>query len=995
MKKFIKIFFISLLSLFSVLLITVCVLLFLVFTPERFTPIVHKQVDKLITCRSELGQVELTFFSTFPDFGVKIRNLALINPSEDSMFDTLLQAKEFIGTVDAAAWWKRNELIIKGLELRGGSVNVFSDSLGNTNYNIMATDTVSAASEEAGTGLPVIDIRNVVLDDVSFHYKDLALKLNTAIRDLSASISGTVRGDKIAGEIKVKKSVISLEYGNEKYLRQANINFDIPVNFETSRQRITLKNARASINDLEFLLNGSIENDTVSKEILTDLNYQFASWPIEKIIALVPPSFTSYLKDIEAGGLISSEGTIKGSVTETAMPLLNIHLLLEKGTMEYSGFSLPLHDIEGDITVVTDLKSDSASFVKIERFRGKTPKSVFSVEGRVNHLFNDIFFNLTTTAGLTFDEFDPLIPDSLKLKIKGQASGRIKSAFSLKQLEKMQMEKMKLEGSLSFKNLDVVYDSLTLKTDRSTIDFSFPNRKPQTKNTKFVVATVQGNNISLTKLDSYYASLQNASFAFETSDARDTTRISDVICSFTIDSLSANMDTMSIAVAKPHGKLSLSPQAGRPDQPRIELTYGSEKLITRIGPNSLSVNTISFNTDILNDNDKKEIFLQWLAKGYVDMEQGIIDIAGLSHPVEIPSLKMKFDPETFNIQDGTLKIGKSDFRLTGDLTNILSFFRGDSILRGKFNFVSGNTDIGELMVLTNGIGNKDTTATKSSGSQNADTVQTGPYMVPMGMDLQLDAQIKTATIGIDTASNINGSIRVHDGVLVLDGLTFDTPAARMQLTAIYRTPRKNHIFLGLDYHMLDIEIGELLTMIPDIDSLMPMLRSFSGKGEFHIAVETYLDSLYNIKKSTLRGASSIKGNNLVLMDGETFSEIAKTLRFNKKTQNRVDSLSAEFTIFRNEIDVYPFLIVLDKYKAIVAGRHNFDLTYDYHISLVDSPIPIKLGIDVKGNPDNMTYKLAKCRYAEYYRPSSRHEVANKQLELRKLIRETLTQKVKE
>jgi hypothetical protein len=268
-------------------------------------------------------------------------------------------------------------------------------------------------------------------------------------------------------------------------------------------------------------------------------------------------------------------------------------------------------------------------------------------------------------------------------------------------------------------------------------------------------------------------------------------------------------------------------------------------------------------------------------------------------------------------------------------------------------------------------------------------------MVPKKIDVILNANIRLATMGVDTATNIRGAVQVHDGILLLDGLTFDTPAARMQLTAMYRTPRKNHLFLGIDYHMMDVEISELLTMIPDIDTLMPMLRSFGGRGEFHIAAETYLDSLYNIKKSTLRGASSIKGNNLVLMDGQTFSEIAKKLRFNKKTENKVDSLSAEFTIFRNEIDIYPFLIVMDKYKAVIAGRHNFDMTFDYHVSVVDCPLPLKLGVDIKGNTDNLSYKLAKCRYAQYFRPSSRHEVESKQLELRKMIRETLAEKVRE
>ena len=84
-----------------------------------------------------------------------------------------------------------------------------------------------------------------------------------------------------------------------------------------------------------------------------------------------------------------------------------------------------------------------------------------------------------------------------------------------------------------------------------------------------------------------------------------------------------------------------------------------------------------------------------------------------------------------------------------------------------------------------------------------------------------------------------------------------------------------------------------------------MLRSFGGKGEFHMAVETYTDSLYNLKKSTLRGSASITGQDLVLMDGETFSEIAKTLRFNKKTQNKVDSLAQSLLFLKMRLTYIP------------------------------------------------------------------------------------------
>jgi hypothetical protein len=459
--------------------------------------------------------------------------------------------------------------------------------------------------------------------------------------------------------------------------------------------------------------------------------------------------------------------------------------------------------------------------------------------------------------------------------------------------------------------------------------------------------------------------------------------------------MSAGMKDMSISIAAPHGKVAVSPRPGNALQPHIILSYNSGELETAMGKNTVTVNTISTDLDISNDNTQKDVFLQWLVKGYVDMNKGLITMSELTNQIEIPSVKMDFDPETFSIKESSMKIGKSDFQLSGSLNNVLSYFRGDSILRGKFNFVSNKTDVAQLMALTSGIGAYDSASVNKHENTSVDTVSTGPYMVPKKIDVTLNANIKLATIGVDTATNITGAVQVHDGILLLDGLKFTTPAARMQLTAMYRTPRKNHLYLGIDYHMMDVEISQLLTMVPDIDSMMPMLRSFGGKGEFHIAVETYLDSLYNPKKSTLRGAAAIKGSNLILMDGQTFTEIAKKLRFNKKTQNKVDSLAAEFTIFRNEIDIYPFLIVMDKYKAVVAGRHNLDMTFDYHVSVVDCPLPIKLGVDIKGNVNNLSYKLVKCRYAEYFRPTSRHEVETKQLELRKMIRQALAEKVKD
>lgn len=987
MKNYSKLALKLILSIITVIIVGIGLLMWFVFTPARLTPIVQKQANKYLTCASEIGEVELTFFSSFPNFELSIKDFALINPTLGSANDTLVKLEALEAIIDIKAWWNNNEIILQGLTLNSGNIYIFSDSLGNTNYAITPIDTISSTQVDTETALPFIDLRNIVLNNVSLQYQDQSLKLNTSIGKIDAKIAGTINSDSINARLNVSKSLVSLEFENEKYLQNASIAFDIPLDFIPSRQFVRLQNSKATINNLEFLLKGSMEYDNSYENLSMNIDYKLGAWPLKNIQALVPPSYQSYFEKLDVDGLISSQGNIKGIYNDSLLPLMDIHLKMEKGNLKTEYFPLALHDIEGDLNLYSDFQNDAISYVKINRFEAKTPQSGFKMKGLVNQLFSDIYCNFTSEAKLNLDEFNPIIPDSLKMDVKGFASGTIKSAFSLLQVDKMQIEKMKLSGLLSLSDFALSYDSLSLKTNNSTVDFALPTTK--TKETKFVSARFDIKNLEASELGGFTTFVQNATINLETSDIRDTSQIPYITCAFRLDSLFAELDTMNLRIAKPRGKVSLSPRKDAPTQAQIALSYVSENFKSNVGKNTISIEKLDLDTDILNDDSQEDVFLQWMATGFIDLNQGNINVDGLSHPIQIPSIKMDFEPEHLNIKEARIQIDQSDFELIGNLNNVLSYFRGDSILMGRFNFNSNTTDIGQLMALTNGLGDEE------AAEASIDTSYTGPYMVPKGIDILLEAKVNKATMGKDLASNIRGSVRVKDGILLLDELKFKTPAARMQLTAMYRTPRKNHLFLGIDYHMLDVEISELLTMIPDIDSLMPMLRSFGGKGEFHFAGETYLDSLYNMKKSTLRGASSIKGNDLVLMDGETFSEIAKTLNFNKKTINRVDSLSAEFTIFRDEIDVYPFLLVMDKYKAVVAGRHNFDLSFNYHISVVDSPLPIKLGIDINGTMDDLSYKLAKCRYAQFYRPTARRVVENQQLELRKLIRNTLTEKVKE
>ena len=69
--KALKIIGWTLLGLVLTMIVVACVAIWLIFTPARLTPIARQVAAKVITCEHEIGEVELTFFSTFPRFGLR------------------------------------------------------------------------------------------------------------------------------------------------------------------------------------------------------------------------------------------------------------------------------------------------------------------------------------------------------------------------------------------------------------------------------------------------------------------------------------------------------------------------------------------------------------------------------------------------------------------------------------------------------------------------------------------------------------------------------------------------------------------------------------------------------------------------------------------------------------------------------------------------------------------------------------------------------------
>ena len=144
---------------------------------------------------------------------------------------------------------------------------------------------------------------------------------------------------------------------------------------------------------------------------------------------------------------------------------------------------------------------------------------------------------------------------------------------------------------------------------------------------------------------------------------------------------------------------------------------------------------------------------------------------------------------------------------------------------------------------------------------------------------------------------------------------------------------------------------------------MPLLKSFGGMLDCEIAATAQLDTNMNILMPSINGIMRISGEDLSIKNSDMFRKMAKLLVFKNKKEGHIDKMTVEGVIQDNKVEIFPFILEIDRYTLGLSGVQNMDMSYRYHASLIKSPFLIKLGMDVYGDDfDNMKFKVGKAKY---------------------------------
>lgn len=991
----------SLLGLFGAIIIALSIACYLIFTPARLTAIAHQVADQYVTCEYELDEVELTYFSTFPYFGVSVKDVCLINPMEGAQSDTLVAVPELLVSlklIDAI----HGNICIKRFHLRDATANIYIAADGTTNFDVFKSEDDEEEEEDEG-GWQLKSVRweeDLKVSARHLSFVDEKDTIAASLDEASIVLASQKRDDLDGARLDLSAQHVCATVKGEEYAQDLELRLHLPVYYK-NLEHVYIDKAKLQVNDFGLLLDGEAGTPDLSSGVYTcDATVSTdGTWQIQEILALVPERFKASLKDIKVDGLMALEANVKGTYADSIMPVLTAHLDIKEGKGAYKPLPYTVRDLQLDADARLDLNKQQPSTVTINKLSAKTKESRIAAKGKVEDLLEDMLLDLHLDIDANLPDFAYFMPKEMDLK--GRTKGKANAKIRLSDLSEMRLEKGTIDADLTLTDIAYTMDSMEATLPYTKAKVFIPNKNPSRKSVNWACVDLDTKQVDFSMDTTINAALGASMIRIEAANVLNNEQ--DYFASIHTASLDGRFEDIHADLT--NAELEAYLAGGKKMSAKIQ----TDALQAEMGEELMAkTEALRIEAAARYKAGEENILLQWNPRLTIHLKNGEVRMPErLPEPVYIPSIEFAYSNKAMNIANSRIELGNSDLNIKGNVRHIGGWFRHKKILEGELDIVSDHCDANQLMAWFSA--DEETSQESEAESQESkaesqeeltstpeqntpdSTKEMEPFMVPLDVDLALNTNLKEVEIFNQVAKDLKGGIFMQEGNLILDEVGFVCRAAKLQLTAMYRSPRRNHLYLGMDYHMVDVDIDELLTMIPNLEEMVPMLSSFKGAAEFHLAAETYLNSQYQPKMSTLRGAASLTGKDLVVLDGETFDKISKLLLFSKKTENKIDSINAELTIYKNQIDVYPLCVQMDNYMVALGGRHNTNMTFDYDINVLS---PIYLGVKVSGSMDDLQIKLAKCKFAQDFKPHWYQKVDNQSRELRERIKQSMEKNVR-
>ena len=1037
------------------------VLRWAVLAPEKLTTLVTQEANAYLNdARLECDEVELTYFETYPYFGVKLINGRIINETDSLPCDTLVSFKRTIVAINPTYIFNSKRIAVELFFIDTPRFYGYIAPDGKANWEIVQSTDTTAQDTTQQQPLPPIDLKKVRIKSGRLVYDYRQQDLYTEVNGFYLNLKGSFANQDSENGVRLETGSSSILFDSPAYTLSNHLRMDFKseLSWTYMMREITLKDAELRVNDLPFKASGSIKRREAGQPSLVDLGFNLNILDLNEILHFIPEQYLKNRDKMAATGSILLEGKIQGEVGDSVVPSLDLCCKIDNGSYHVEGVQQGIDSLRMDVDLAFNGPCPDSSFVKVEELVVKGRNISLDVKGSAYNLFDNpaIRSKIKGNVNLTQLAKDFLNPDTIILE--GEMSADLTTAFTVNDLLDSNMSKVEADGALNIERfkatspvfgLDAYIAGLSLKAGSAKKE----SRYMQTD--ELLASNLQIDTLNIQYKENINSRISHLELRVNTARNIDTTAVIPVTTWMTIGQLRSKLPDSTWLVLKNttlDGGIKASANNKRIPKAGFRLRMDTLKYFMVAARTGAVLSNSQFTLEALPYRDAvkqrleqsarnrrraairqasargqrdttavadtsatSRLLRRWEARGKINFDKLRLFSRYFPIPMYMEGTNVEYNTNRITLKDARLHLGKSDLRLNGQMSQLRAAALRGGTLKGKLTVQSDLIDCNQLLLAMNRGARFAEADEKAPASFNTDSITALEYqnmeigaqdtlrtdtttqlmIIPKFLDLSLRTDAKRIQFKDLELENVVGEVVVRDQVLNLSELRMNSNIGDGSLTMVYSTPDEAHASMGLELGLNKILVNKLIDLFPSMDTLVPMLRSFEGVVDCQITATCQTDSTMSVLLPTLNASCFMRGKDMVLLDGETFAEISKTLMFKNKKRNLIDSIAVDLAIKDSKIEVFPFLVEMDRYKVAVGGTHNMDMTFDYHLSVLKSPVPFKLGIDITGNLDDFKFKIVRCKYKDFLQPAKQAELDSTRRNVRELIRDEIRRQIRE
>lgn len=413
MKTFLKILA-GFIIFFAVLIIG----LNLYFTDDRLKNMILPEIRQATGSDVQVDNMSITFFRTFPRFGLEMDGIQLPDPSGNPVanIEQVLVSLELYPLF-------RDEIAVSRLNIDRPTLyyTVFEDSTSNIDFLLELADEDEAVE---GDGY-AISIPGFALRDASILYNDHTSNSSITLEDLDADISLEF-ADLIESTVDARLGSLNAVIDGENYITNLSLSLNQTSILDIENEILTLTEGTLSIRGLALNLTGTIDSWSDESPNL-DLQFVSSSENFGELLRLAPPQFDEALAGFETRGSLVIEGSVAGRFTEESLPRFDLRIEVNDGFLQNPDLPEAIEDIQIDILFNNDLAT-------INTFTARAGENSVSGSGSVERpLEDDGVFSLDFDGDInlaTVNSFYPIADFGIEdlaglLQANATATGRL------------------------------------------------------------------------------------------------------------------------------------------------------------------------------------------------------------------------------------------------------------------------------------------------------------------------------------------------------------------------------------------------------------------------------------------------------------------------------------------------------------------------------------------------------------------------------------------